>query len=123
MNPVEIAAKISVGRACGFAGLAVLCVVLSFSFDPVLATKAGAIMSLGIAVFLVWCSWRAPTKPYKKTEVWLILQKDDRPSEAYAQRLIGQALHECYIKFARTAAAVTALFATSAFTLELVMPR
>lgn len=121
MSPIENAAYVSVGRACGFAGLGVLCIVLGLSFDPVLAAKAGAILCLGIAVFLVWCGWRARERPYKKTEVWLILAKGDRPADSYAQRLVGHALREAYMRFAQQIAMIAAVFAGSALFLAIIL--
>ena len=40
MEAIENAAFISIGQACGFAGLAVFCMVFGLMFDPVLAEIA-----------------------------------------------------------------------------------
>lgn len=110
-NPVEQAAYVSVGRACGFAGLAVLCVVLGLSFEPALAARTGGFMSLAICLILLFRAWRAHRQPYKRTETWLILRKDDRPRAEVAQRLISAALKEAYLFFAQKASVITMLFA------------
>lgn len=110
-NPVEAAAFVSVGRACGFAGLAVLCVVLGLSFDPPLAARTGGFMSLAICLILLFRAWRVHRQPYKRTETWLILRKDDRPRAEVAQRLISTALKEAYLFFAQKASVITMLFA------------
>ena len=41
MEAIENAAFISVGRACGFVGLAVFCIVFGLMYDPVFAARAG----------------------------------------------------------------------------------
>ena len=101
MDAIENAAYISVGRACGFAGLAIFCVIFGLSFEPVLAARAGAVLCLGLAVILAAYAYWAPSRSYKRTEVWLILAKEKRPPAAYAQRVIGNILRDTYQWFAR----------------------
>ena len=110
-NPVQNAAFVSVGRACGFAGLAVLCVVLGLSYEPALAARTGGFMSLVICLILLFRAWRVQRQPYKRTETWLILRKDDRPRAEVAQRLVSTALKEAYLFFAQKASVITMLFA------------
>ncbi|HUS98399.1 MAG TPA: hypothetical protein VMX97_16865 [Hyphomicrobiaceae bacterium] len=110
MKPIEDAAFTSVGRACGFAGLAVLCIILGMAFQPVAAAKAGGLLTLSISLYLVLRALRAPTRPFQLTEAWLILAKADRPPQAIAQQIIGGALREAYLWFARFAATVSAAF-------------
>jgi len=118
-NPVEQAAYVSVGRACGFAGLAVLCVVLGLSFEPALAAKTGGFMSLAICLILLFRAWRVHRQPYKRTETWLILRKDDRPRAEVAQRLVGTALKDAYLFFAQKASVITMMFTGSAVVFQL----
>ena len=110
MDAIENAASISVGRACGFAGLGIFCVVFGLSFEPVLATRTGAGLCLGLALILSGYAYWAPTRPYKRTELWLILAKDKRPPAAYAQHVIGIALRDTYIWFARQTAIISLVF-------------
>ncbi|MFT5489491.1 MAG: hypothetical protein ACI9MU_004431 [Alphaproteobacteria bacterium] len=106
MGAIENAAYISVGRACGFAGLAIFCVIFGLSFEPALAARAGGGLCVGLALILAAYAYRAPTRPYKRTELWLILAKDKRPPAAYAQRVIGSALRDTYIWFSRQSALI-----------------
>jgi len=103
MKAIETAALISVGRACGFAGLAILCVMLGLSFEPVLATRAGGVMGLGLAAILAVFGMLAQGRAYQETETWLILPKEERPPAAIAQELIGKTLRETYFWFAERA--------------------
>jgi len=106
MNAIENAAYISVGRACGFAALAIFCVIFGMSFDPPLAARIGGVLCVALALVLAGYAWRAPTRPYKRTELWLILAKDKRPPAAYAQRVIGAVLRDTYIWFSRQSAVI-----------------
>lgn len=103
MRAMENAAFISVGRACGFAGLGLFCLIFGLSYDPVLAARAGGVLTLGLAVILAGFAMAAPTRPYKRTELWLILAKDDRPAEPAAQMVIGAVLRRTYLWFAKKA--------------------
>jgi hypothetical protein len=55
----------------------------------------------------------AATRPYKRTEVWLMLEPANRPPGAVAQRLIGNALRDAFrdyaLHFARASALALAL--------------
>ena len=109
MVAIENAAYVSIGRACGFAGLAIFCVMLGFAFEPFLASRAGGWLCLATTLVLVFCAAKARTRPYKKTEAWLILSKTERPPASIAQKVIGEILREVYIWHARRAALAAAV--------------
>jgi hypothetical protein len=100
MEAIENAAIISVGRASGFAALAIVCIVMSLSYEPAVAARAGCILCLIAAAVLFHYALRAPTRPYRKTELWIILAKEDRPPKRIAQRVIGTILYRTYRRFA-----------------------
>lgn len=115
MNAIVNAANISVGRACGFAGLAIFCIIFGMSFDPPLAARIGGVLCVVLALVLAGYAYWAPNRPYKRTELWLILAKDNRPPAEFAQRVIGNALRDTYIWFSRQSALFAiALLAISA---------
>ncbi|MGB7205387.1 MAG: hypothetical protein WBD37_07930 [Anderseniella sp.] len=118
-NPVETAAFVSVGRACGFAGLGVLCFVLGLSFEPVLAAKTGCLLTLAICLFLLSRAWWVHRQPYKKTETWLILSQGDRPRAEVAQQLVSTALRQAYLYFAQKASFIALMFAAFAVVFQL----
>ena len=109
MEIIENAAFVSIGRACGFMGLAIFCVMAGLAFDPSLSARTGGWLCLATAAYLAVCAWRARTRPYKRTETWLLLRKEHRPPAAIAQRIIGEALRETYLWFAKHAAAIAAV--------------
>ena len=59
-----------------------------------------------IAAILVYKAREARSKPYRKTEMWLLLPKDSRPPDAYAQRLSATVLRETYLNFALWTSAI-----------------
>lgn len=118
MQAIESAAYTSVGRACGFAGLAVLCVMLGLSFEPALATRTGGVMCLGLAVVLMLYGYFAPFRPYKQTELWLILPENQRPPDAFAQQVIGNQLRETAMRFAIWAALAATAFLLASLTMS-----
>ena len=114
MDAIDNAAFVSVGRACGFVGLAVMCIMLGLSFEPALAARAGGFLSLGFAVGLVAFALRAPSRRYDRTELWLILAKEHRPPAPIAQIVIGRALRDAYFWFAKQVVTIAiVLLATS----------
>lgn len=118
-NPIENAANVSVGRACGFAGLAIFCVVVGLSFDASLAALVGGKLSIMLCIVLLFLARRAPSRNYKKTETWLILKRGDRPRSDVAQRLIGETLRHVYLWFAQQVAVITIVFSASAVILQI----
>lgn len=107
MDDIKNAAFVSVGRASGFAGFGVFCLMFGLSFEPVLAARTGALSCLIFALILSAYAIRARTRPYRRTELWLILSRDSRPPAGVAQRIIGEILRETYFWFARQAAVIS----------------
>ncbi|MBT5514945.1 MAG: hypothetical protein HOK25_12815 [Rhodospirillaceae bacterium] len=118
MDAIENAAYVSIGRACGFAGLGIFCVMFGLSFDPAYAAQVGGIMCLGTAGILSFRAWTARTRPYKKTELWIIIAKDSRPPATVAQKVIGTALRDVYLWFAQSAAIIAFVLLISALVLH-----
>ena len=101
MGEVERAAEQSVARGVGFGALAIALVVAGLAGYPQLALRSGAALALLMWAILRLKALRAPRRPYKRTEVWLLL--DPRPAWAaeVAQRLIGEALQRTLERYAR----------------------
>ena len=54
MDKIRTVAIECVGRAVLFGSLAIGCVMIGFSFNPVSAFRSGAIMTLIMAAILIW---------------------------------------------------------------------
>jgi multisubunit Na+/H+ antiporter MnhB subunit len=89
-----------VSRACLFATLAIFCIMVGMSFSPRIAFQAGGFLTTMMAVILILKAHEANTKDYRRTEMWLYLEKHQRPPEAYAQWASATVLRETYLRFA-----------------------
>ena len=87
-------------RACGFGSLAIFCVMVGMSFMPRLAFQAGGFLATLMALILIYKAQEARTKDYRRTEMWLYLEKDERPPATYAQWASATVLRETYLTFA-----------------------
>jgi hypothetical protein len=87
-------------RACGFASLGIFCVMTGMSFHPKLAFQAGGFLTTIMAFILILKAREALTKDYRRTEMWLYIDKDFRPPEAYAQWASATVLRDTYLTFA-----------------------
>jgi hypothetical protein len=87
-------------RACGFASLGIFCVMTGMSFDPKMAFQTGGFLTTLMAFVLVLKAREALTKDYRRTEMWLYIDKDFRPPESYAQWASSTVLRDTYLTFA-----------------------
>ncbi|MBI5261012.1 MAG: hypothetical protein HY852_04245 [Bradyrhizobium sp.] len=106
-------------RACGFASLAIFCVMIGLSFLPRSAFQAGGFLSLVMTLVLLLKAQEARTKDHRKTEMWLYLRKESRPPQAHAQRVISTLMRETYLTFARWTALVSVVMWTVALTFSI----
>ena len=120
MNEIEQAAQLSIGRACGFAGFGIALTVLALSFEPVLAAKIGAALSLVLTITLLIFASRARHTLHQTTEVWLLIDAKSRPPAHHARQIVNEARRQAMLWFARWSAASSALFASTAIFLALV---
>ncbi|MBS7791495.1 hypothetical protein KTR66_15945 [Roseococcus sp. SDR] len=74
MDRLDAYTDISIRRACAFVGLGAVTVMLSLSFDPVLAFRTGAEIAAVLAVGLAYAAWRAPRRNIRHTEVYAMLR-------------------------------------------------
>jgi hypothetical protein len=109
MEKIEQAAHVSIGRACGFCGLAILCFMVGLSYDPALAAKLAGASALAVSGVLILRSRLVAHTPYKQTETWLILAEEHRPPPAQAQQVISRVLGRVYLEYARYAAVAAAV--------------
>lgn len=103
MDRIERAANLSVLRAIGFATLAIICGCAGLAAYPLAALRLAAGSTLLMAAILELKARQAPLRPYKRTEVWLLLEPRPQLPPAVAQRLIGAALERAFRRYARLA--------------------
>ncbi len=114
MNRIEEAADLSVRRAVGFGALAILLTMAGLSAEPLLALRAGAALTLVMWAVLMVKAHLAPRKPYKRTELWLMLEPPPSWPAEHAQRIVGDVLQTTFRRYAQvTFACATALWLAS----------
>lgn len=105
---IEAKAELSVGRACAFGGIAIGTFMIGLISEPPLAFLTGGILTLLATFILILKANLAATRPYKRTEVWLLLDKSERPVPEVAQTVISRALQEVFLRFALYSASLSA---------------
>ncbi|WP_196259809.1 hypothetical protein [Pelagibacterium limicola] len=95
MDEITKLARFSVLRASGYAGIAILLVMLTLAFDPLASFLYGA---LGLAVLAVamttYARFYHVRRRINETEVWIMLPKDLRPEITIARSLIVNAMRD-----------------------------
>lgn len=100
LERVQQCAEVSVRRGLGFALLAVGCTMVGFSYDIRLALEVGAGCTLLLATLLFFRALDAPTRDFRKTETWVLLDKKvDLPVDRL-QKAIGSSLQTLYRRYA-----------------------
>lgn len=117
MDEIKRVAVECIGRAVMFGSLAIGCVMIGFSFNPVSAFRSGAFLTLMMALVLMWKAMTASTKDPRRTEIWLYLDERSRPIDDPARRAFGTVVRNVYGVFARIALCVAVGF----FGLSLVL--
>jgi hypothetical protein len=100
LERIETLATRSVARGCGFAMLAIFTMMVGLSYEPALSLEMGGIFSLLVSLVLLALAAHAPRKPYRETELWLMLGPDERPPGAIAQTIVSRILRSAYLNFA-----------------------
>ncbi len=110
MDKIREVAVACIGRAVMFGALAIGCVMIGFSFNPVSAFRSGAVMTLAMAAILIWKAVAATRQNPKLTEVWLYLDEHTRPVGDHARYLFATIMREVYGRFAQASLAVACGF-------------
>jgi hypothetical protein len=96
----------SVARACGFGALAIFTAMVGAAALPAVAAKIGAAGAALMGAILMLKAANAHSKPYRKTELWILLDRDHGLPEAHAQRILMGTLKDCYLASARISGTV-----------------
>ncbi len=119
LEEMRKAAFESVSRGCAFAFLGISCVMMGFVYEPRLIFLSGGILTLLMVFVLLLKSRQALTRDYKRTEMWILLPKDFRPPEAYAQWAAATVLRDAYLTFAQYTAFASILLWIAAFVMRI----
>jgi len=124
MDVIDAVVDHCIRRGLGFAGLAVVMVMLSLSFDLPLALRIGADMLAVTAGVLLWGAWRAPRRDHRRSEAWaeLAAYSPDfaaRLPRPEAQRVLAEALRRRLVWHAERVGMVAMSFWLSGFAIAL----
>jgi hypothetical protein len=104
-------------RDASFVALAAVTLMVAFSFDPPLALVIGAHVALIFSLFLLYRVTVLTDERMKRTELWQVLEPDERPRGDVALVLAHDRLEEVLLRFSKTAAGV----ACTLFSLSIAM--
>ena len=116
---IRACARHSIGRGWLFGLLAIATSVSGLIGWPVMAMRVAAILSMLMTVIMLLRGLRAPARPYRRTETWVLLGRVHGLPEERAQQAIASVLAETYWRFARLSAAIAAGFWVAAFAFAL----
>jgi hypothetical protein len=109
-RPIERKAEISVARGCGFAALATgLLFIGTMPAGLPLAFTVAGVAALSTCGVLLLQALFAARRPYQHTELWAMLEPDERPEPVVAQLIIANVLRQTFLRFAQQAALVAAV--------------
>ena len=93
MEEIDRLARLSVLRASGFAGLAILMTMMGTAHDPAASMRFGATGLLILsAVMMVMARVYHRRRRIQDSEVWIMLAPENRPAPDIARRLIIEAM-------------------------------
>ena len=119
MERIKEYADISIRRACGFGFLAVATAMVGTCSEILLSAKIGATSLTLMSMILVLKGVQAPSRSYKRTEVWIMLDRRHGLPETRAQQVFGDILRERYMWHATLAAGMALLLWTFTFAIRL----
>lgn len=91
MERLEAMADLVIRRALGFAGLAILLVVLSLSFQLALALRSGAILVTLVWLILLLKLVYVPSQDMRQSEIWLMVAERHSPDALSMQAAMRNA--------------------------------
>ena len=120
MERIKEYADISIRRACGFGFLAIATAMIGTCSDILLSAEIGARSLTLMAAILVLKAVQAPSRSYKRTEVWTMLNRRHDLPEDRAQQVFGNILRERYMWHATIAASIALLLWCLTFAVRLL---
>ncbi len=120
MERIREYADISIRRACGFGFLAIATAMVGTCSEILLSAKIGATSLTLMSMILVLKAVQAPSRSYKRTEVWTMLDRRHDLPEMRAQQVFGDILRERYMWHATLAASMALLLWCATFAIRLL---
>jgi hypothetical protein len=93
-------ANVSVARGSAFGLFAIFCLMIGLAGYPLIALKTGAVCMMFGAAVLMLKAELSRRRPYKRTELWVLLNPSERPPAPIAQQVIAGALRTTFQRYA-----------------------
>lgn len=123
MDRITELARLSVLRASGFAGIAIMMVIMGSLGDPPAAFRFGAGCLLVLSASMGVYGYRYPRRRrIEETEVWIMLSAEERPEKRVARQLIVAAMRDQLLEKSLICASVALLFLGISFLLSILLP-
>lgn len=123
MDRITELARLSVLRASGFAGIAIMMVIMGSLGDPPAAFRYGAGCLLVLSASMGVYGYRYPRRRrIEETEVWIMLGAEERPEKQVARQLIIVAMRDQLLEKSLIWASVALLFLGISFLLSILLP-
>lgn len=122
-DAIRRCAEISVRRGCGFAAIAIFSAMVGVASEPEICFRLGAASVALTAVILYWRGRNAPTRNFRRTEVWLMIEDAPALPRDRLQSMIGGALAETYMAHAWIAAWITLMMCVIAVVMTVTFAR
>ena len=119
LDRIKEQADVSIRRGCGFGLITIATAAVGVSSDAFLAMKMAAICATSMVAILYFKAMQATSRNYKRTEVWIMLEKKHNLPEARAQQVFGTILRERYMWHATVTATAAGLLWLVALALKL----
>jgi hypothetical protein len=120
MDQIRFFADQSIRRACGFGFLALATGMVGLYWDIAAAVKLAATGVSFMTAILLWKAYEAPSRNYRRTEVFLMMEKRHDFPEPRAQQVFGNILRERYLWHATLIASTAVVLWLLAFLLPLL---
>jgi hypothetical protein len=101
MERIRYFAEMSVARGSGFAALAIAVVMTGLSYDVLQAVRCGAILTTMAGAVLVLKAVQARARDYRRSELWILLDKRHGLPEDRARTVISGVLQETFLRYAQ----------------------
>jgi hypothetical protein len=118
MIPCRSFAFYTLARDASFVAVAATTMMVAASFEPALAFKIGATVSLIFSLVLLARSYFLTDERFRRSEAWRSLLPDERPPGEGGRQFARAQFEELMLRFAKTSAGIAGILYGSALMLS-----
>jgi hypothetical protein len=118
MIPCRSFAFYTLARDASFVALAAGTMMVAASFEPAMAFKIGATVSLGYSLLLLARIYFLTDERFRQSEAWRSLRPEERPAGESGRQFARAQFEELVLHFAKASAGVAGILYSSALMLS-----